>query len=175
MALCGAKTRSGLPCKNRAMVNGRCRMHGGKATETHKGNQNARTHGIFSSLLSEEERGVWDQVQVDSVDDEIRMQTIRLIRAMKREIGEEELVLMDRSESPAVLFGVPDYENLVKSETFRLRDWGPVVDRIQARIESLKRTRLEILKNTPEGDDEIESVQVVIERRSARKRDADAE
>lgn len=29
---CGAKTRSGEPCKNYAMANGRCRMHGGKAT-----------------------------------------------------------------------------------------------------------------------------------------------
>lgn len=28
---CGAKTRSGAPCKTAAMPNGRCRMHGGKA------------------------------------------------------------------------------------------------------------------------------------------------
>lgn len=27
---CGAKTRSGAPCKSPAMENGRCRMHGGK-------------------------------------------------------------------------------------------------------------------------------------------------
>ena len=27
--LCGAKTRSGAPCKNAAMPNGRCRCHGG--------------------------------------------------------------------------------------------------------------------------------------------------
>ena len=27
--LCGAKTRSGEPCKQKAMPNGRCRMHGG--------------------------------------------------------------------------------------------------------------------------------------------------
>ncbi len=30
---CGAHCRTtGLPCKNAAMVNGRCRMHGGKST-----------------------------------------------------------------------------------------------------------------------------------------------
>lgn len=28
---CGAKTRSGEPCKNWGMTNGRCRMHGGKS------------------------------------------------------------------------------------------------------------------------------------------------
>ena len=31
-ARCGAKTRSGLPCKSPAMKNGRCRMHGGTST-----------------------------------------------------------------------------------------------------------------------------------------------
>lgn len=29
---CGAKCRSGEPCKNPSMKNGRCRMHGGKST-----------------------------------------------------------------------------------------------------------------------------------------------
>jgi hypothetical protein len=29
---CGAKTRSGAPCKGAAMLNGRCRMHGGPST-----------------------------------------------------------------------------------------------------------------------------------------------
>lgn len=30
-AICGAKTRSGAPCRSRPMPNGRCRMHGGTA------------------------------------------------------------------------------------------------------------------------------------------------
>ena len=29
---CGAKTRSGAPCRNLPMKNGRCRMHGGMST-----------------------------------------------------------------------------------------------------------------------------------------------
>ncbi len=29
---CGAKCRSGEPCQNPSMNNGRCRMHGGKST-----------------------------------------------------------------------------------------------------------------------------------------------
>ncbi len=29
---CGAKCRTGEPCKNPSMKNGRCRMHGGKST-----------------------------------------------------------------------------------------------------------------------------------------------
>jgi hypothetical protein len=29
---CGAKTRTGCPCRSPAMANGRCRMHGGAST-----------------------------------------------------------------------------------------------------------------------------------------------
>ena len=29
---CGAKRRDGEPCRGAAMVNGRCRMHGGRST-----------------------------------------------------------------------------------------------------------------------------------------------
>lgn len=29
---CGAKTRKRTPCRSPAMLNGRCRMHGGKST-----------------------------------------------------------------------------------------------------------------------------------------------
>jgi hypothetical protein len=29
---CGARTRSGNPCRSPTMANGRCRMHGGKST-----------------------------------------------------------------------------------------------------------------------------------------------
>ena len=45
---CGAKTRSGLPCKAPAMKNGRCKFHGGKSTGPPKGNQNALKHGFYT-------------------------------------------------------------------------------------------------------------------------------
>ena len=42
---CGAKTRSGSPCRSPAMANGRCRMHGGPSpgAPKGKGNGNYRT------------------------------------------------------------------------------------------------------------------------------------
>lgn len=47
---CGAKTRSGLPCKSPAMRSSiRCRMHGGINSGAPKGNQNAFKHGAFKS------------------------------------------------------------------------------------------------------------------------------
>ncbi len=48
-ALCGARTRNGLPCRN-PPVNGkrRCRMHGGAAgSGAPKGNQNALKTGFY--------------------------------------------------------------------------------------------------------------------------------
>ena len=45
---CGAKTRSGTPCKSPAMKNGRCRLHGGKSTGPPKGNTNALKQGFYT-------------------------------------------------------------------------------------------------------------------------------
>lgn len=59
MAFCGAKTRSGHTCKNSAMANGRCRMHGGKSTGV-KENQNAKKHGIYSKFITDDE---WQTVE----------------------------------------------------------------------------------------------------------------
>jgi hypothetical protein len=55
---CGAKTRSGTPCKSPA-VRGkkRCRMHGGAfGSGAPRGNQNALTHGRFTREFIEERR-----------------------------------------------------------------------------------------------------------------------
>jgi hypothetical protein len=59
---CGAKTRSGTPCKGPAMANGRCRMHGGKSTcpRTPEGLERSRNanlkHGLYSAEALEERK-----------------------------------------------------------------------------------------------------------------------
>ena len=59
---CGAKTRSGTPCKAPAMANGRCRMHGGKSTgpQTPEGLERSRNanfkHGLYSAESIAERR-----------------------------------------------------------------------------------------------------------------------
>ena len=45
---CGAKTRSGKPCRTASMANGRCRMHGGPSPGPPKGSQNNYKHGYYS-------------------------------------------------------------------------------------------------------------------------------
>lgn len=47
---CGARTRSGKPCKAPAMKNGRCRMHGGKSTGAPLGKRHGRyKHGKYTN------------------------------------------------------------------------------------------------------------------------------
>ena len=53
---CGAKTRSGTPCRSPAMANRRCRMHGGKSPGAPIGNVNARKHGLYSADAIAERR-----------------------------------------------------------------------------------------------------------------------
>jgi uncharacterized protein YjcR len=57
---CGAKTRSGWPCKAPAVAGKqRCRMHGGApGSGAPRGNQNARTHGLYTREAVAERRGV---------------------------------------------------------------------------------------------------------------------
>lgn len=56
---CGAKTRTGSPCKSRAMKNGRCRMHGGTSPGAPKGPRNGNyRHGFYTNEAIAERRRV---------------------------------------------------------------------------------------------------------------------
>src|SRR5690625_5185758 len=88
---CGAKTRNGGKCKNWAMKNGRCRMHGGKSTgappEKMKRNKNARKHGLFAKYLPDETLEIMDSINeikpLDILWTNIKMQYASIIRAQQ--------------------------------------------------------------------------------------------
>lgn len=103
---CGAKTRSGEPCKKAALANGRCRLHGGKSTgpkdkkkhsERLTGNNNALKHGLYETIwldtLTDEERELFAQVATDptaQIENEFRLCDIRIRRMMQRIRKEEQ-------------------------------------------------------------------------------------
>ena len=62
---CGAKTRSGRPCRAPAVAGkSRCRMHGGAAgSGAPKGNKNAMKHGRFTRVAIEERRMIRDLIR----------------------------------------------------------------------------------------------------------------
>jgi uncharacterized protein YjcR len=57
---CGAKTRSGKPCRSPAVAGKkRCRMHGGApGSGAPKGNKNALRHGMYTREAIEERRAL---------------------------------------------------------------------------------------------------------------------
>ncbi len=57
---CGAKTRSGRPCRSPAVQGKkRCRMHGGaKGSGAPKGNQNALKHGLSTAEAIREQKAL---------------------------------------------------------------------------------------------------------------------
>lgn len=88
---CGAKTRAGTPCKNGAMANGRCRLHGGKSTgappDKMKKNSNARTHGLFAKYLPDETLEIMNSINninpLEILWTNIQMQFASIIRAQQ--------------------------------------------------------------------------------------------
>lgn len=155
--ICGAKTRSGGVCQSPAMSNGRCRLHGGKSTGAPKGHTNSRKPGsLYSDFYTDEEKEIAAEIELESVDEELKLCKIRLRRAMKleeeqkRRQDEERLELDRLVETPSVIGGVaiqddPDVPP-VKQKTFVYRDYGEIINRLLARIESLTMTRQKLLK-----------------------------
>lgn len=63
---CGAKTRDGDPCKNWAMPNGRCRMHGGKSTgprPENRGKSGFKHGASIKRLLDDKERAYFKSIR----------------------------------------------------------------------------------------------------------------
>ncbi|TWI52971.1 hypothetical protein IQ22_02806 [Pseudomonas duriflava] len=149
MAECGAKTRSGQPCKAHAMPNGRCRKHGGASTGAPKGNQNARKHGIYSDTLTADEQGMWDEINVGTLDDDIKIAKLQLRRALIAQAKAEEgdgldLDVETDSNGPS---------GSTKTTQRRRRGYEDIINRLLGRIGDLEAKRADIMKKL-EGDDE---------------------
>lgn len=70
---CGAKTRTGGRCKQPAMANGKCRLHGGRSLS---GKQHGRyKHGKFTRAAKEERRRLAALMQ--EVNDTMNLCTTR--------------------------------------------------------------------------------------------------
>lgn len=73
---CGAKTRSGAPCKSKSMTNGRCRMHGGKQPAPGITHPNTKT-GRYSKDIPTRLAAGYQQALSDpdllQLNDEIRL------------------------------------------------------------------------------------------------------
>lgn len=91
--ICGAKTRSGNPCKKPAgwgtdhVGDGRCKLHGGASTGPPKRNKNAEKHGLFSKHLPKEALDIVEDIKnkkgIDILWDNIMIQYAAILRSQK--------------------------------------------------------------------------------------------
>ncbi|WP_434706909.1 hypothetical protein J3Q07_08335 [Pseudomonas sp. D4-18] len=144
MALCGAKTRSGEPCKRHAVPgSSRCKLHGGGASKANKANKHAAKPGsIYSQFLTDDENAILSTIELGRVDDELRLTRVRLMRALSRENELGNTLEVDSEKLETGEYGGT-------TTTSKVRDYSGLIDRLTARIESLERTRAELLKTNP--------------------------
>jgi len=96
---CGAKCRDGSPCKNYAMANGRCRMHGGKSL---KGTASKTWRsGLYSKYAGSQLRDVLaelegvDNEELIKADNELKLLQALIIQSKALQDGTGDLEDLD--------------------------------------------------------------------------------
>lgn len=146
--VCGAKNRQGQPCQRPpSKGKARCKLHGGA---TPKGQKNAQTHGIYTKTLSDEERVMYDSIQIGNVDAELRFVRIMLNRAI-----EENAAYRHEPNNPKNLAGFElteitrvtgDGGGKAKTNITQHRpDSFARIDRLMGRIGTLEKIRAELI------------------------------
>lgn len=148
MAHCGAKTRGGEPCKRHAVPgSARCKLHGGAASKANKANKHAAKPGsIYSKFLTDEEADLLPSIELGSVDDELRLTRIRLMRALAQE---EERAGSPELDTSVEREGAGEYQ-AKEEKKYKVRDYAGLIDRLTARIESLEGRRAYLLSQEQE-------------------------
>ena len=149
---CGATNRAGNPCQRLAGKNGRCHLHGGKSTgaKTKAGKKKAARralkHGIYSKGLHQDEKDAWEDIELGSIDDEIRLAKLQLARAVAAQKEAE-----DGADDDFKIGFEPSEKRTstgkdgARTETIRKRpDFRAVIDRLLGRIARMEQLRYEM-------------------------------
>lgn len=173
---CGAKTRAGGECQA-PTVNGksRCRRHGGASTGARSTEGKARIakaatrHGIYGSTYTDTEIAMLPALEasIGQLDAEIvfvKAQLIRAGNAQKRafEKDRDGLEVVKKHDRVASEFGPGD-------ETIRERvQYSAIIDRLAGRLESLERTRSQLIdeakarEQTEKSDEPISGFRITV-------------
>ena len=131
----------------------RCLSHGGKTPTGTRGN---RTHGLYSAALTDEERDLWDDIQLGNVDDELRLCRIQLRRAMNLDAA-----ISKAPNDPKNLVGVELVEirrttgngKSSTDATSKRPDVAGRMNTLLGRIAQLEKTRAELLAAQAQNGD----------------------
>lgn len=163
MAHCGAKTRSGEPCRRHAIPgSARCKLHGGAASKANKGNQSARKHGIYSDTLTADEQSLWNDIGIGTLDDDIKIAKLQLRRALiaqaKAESGDGldlDLESINIRGTEPVEEGETPQEPGQPTTTIqrRRRGYEDIINRLLGRIGDLESKRADMIKKLDPEDE----------------------
>lgn len=167
---CGAKTRAGGRCRKPKMPNGRCRLHGGMSTGPKVPNtrRNAFKLGLYCKNLLPGELAMYRAIKLGNIDDEIRLNRVRLNRVLAAEANAEAgaLEVAEVITRDLVGFGAKREEKSVPV------DYHGLIEQLSKRIESLEMTRAKLLQaaeGIPDDDEDKGPIgRIVVEVRSAR-------
>jgi hypothetical protein len=143
---CGAKTRSGAPCKAPARENGRCRMHGSSGAKL--GNSNATVkHSIYARVIRPDQLASAAAMRANAgnVDDELVIVRLQLEAALEaqnaaRENKHNGLELQKFHDRETTEMGPGD------EHVYERVDYGAHIDRLTARIGALEKLRAELIE-----------------------------
>jgi hypothetical protein len=148
---CGTKNRQGEPCKLAPMIGKtRCRLHGGK---TPKGGIGNPVHGMYTSRLTDEEKVVFDTLELGSVDYALRMANLILMRSVNKHLeltAKERVNVLELVEKRIM-------EEEGSMTVLRRPDTLAIIDRYMGRIGHLEKVRAELIaaaKASGEGIDD---------------------
>ena len=177
---CGAKTRSGEPCKKWA-VKGRtrCRLHGGANPGAPKGNKNALKTGEYETIwldtLEAEELELFEKMAVDALkqlDDDIKLINIRIRRMMKRiqELKEKEftVVKVEREEGFTDKGAVDVTKEIQEATLGQIMAIEESLTRLQEKKGKLIELKHKIQEGAGDGEEAAEwvkAIQAVADRR----------
>ena len=145
---CGAKCRNtGQRCRQWAMRNGRCRMHGGKSPGV-PGNRNAWKHGIYSRYMTAKDKELLAVMTSGELTDEIGVLKVQLARAVEAQAKADEAAANDPAaglDIESIMAGTgPASET---RQVFpRRRDYDDIICRLAQRIKDLTLAQEMLLK-----------------------------
>lgn len=154
---CGAKLRNGQPCAKPPLKGAkRCRLHGGDTGCKGPDSPTARPNdGLYTKYMTAEEVIAFHEMELGTVDAEIRLARTRLARAMKAEEQDALGLLPDQTT------GRPPHSEELETRIerngggpltvheerhYRKVDYRAAIHVCLVRIESLEKTRAELAK-----------------------------
>jgi hypothetical protein len=163
----------------------RCKLHGGASTGPKNpsrpiGNSRAAKPGsVYSKFLTDDENVIAASLELGSVDEELRLTRIRLMRALQREHEKadtpelEEQIERDGAENVTA-----------KSESkFKVRDYVGMIDKLTARVESLEarrsslmqqQTDIELKQRADKRAEEMHAIETQIKRLEVQRKQKEA-